>query len=142
VGVSIIDAGGIGWIAVVAVALVVIACLLIHSQYKRMAVHYRLTTHRLVLQKGILNRTDERVLLVDIDDITVRQGMIERMFDLGTILLRTSDETAKEQAPDPNVRGKGLIRMEGIESPRQVGDLIDESRRAERTRRGVYMMNA
>ena len=32
--------------------------------------------------------------------------------------------------------------MRGIENPRQVGDLIDEARRAERSRRGVYMMNA
>ena len=32
--------------------------------------------------------------------------------------------------------------LEQILEPKQVGDLIDESRRAERTRRGVYMMNA
>jgi hypothetical protein len=32
--------------------------------------------------------------------------------------------------------------MLGIENPRHVADLIDEARRAERSRRGVYMMNA
>jgi hypothetical protein len=80
--------------------------------------------------------------LVDVDDITVHQGLVERMFNLGTITLRTTDETSKEESPDRDAPGKGIIKMAGIENPREVGDLIDESRRAERTRRGVYMMNA
>ena len=95
-----------------------------------MSVHYRLTTHRLVLERGILSRTDDRILLVDIDDITVQQSLINRMFQLGTIMLNTKDETSP------------VLIMPGIENPHQVGDLIDEARRTERTRRGVYMMNA
>jgi membrane protein YdbS with pleckstrin-like domain len=130
------------WIAVAIGLLIIFGCLALYSVYKRMSEHYRLTTHRFVVQKGILSRTDNRILLVDVDDITVHQGIVERMFNLGTITLRTTDETTKEESPDRDTPGKGIVRMDGIENPRQVGDLIDESRRAERTRRGVYMMNA
>ncbi|HVT28564.1 MAG TPA: PH domain-containing protein [Lacipirellulaceae bacterium] len=136
------DAGSAVWLAIAVGALVVIGCLALYSQYKRMSVHYRLTTHRLVLQTGILSQVDNRILLVDIDDITVREGAIERLFNIGTIILRTTDETTKEESPDRAAPGKGVVIMDGIENPRHVGDIIDESRRAERTRRGVYMMNA
>jgi membrane protein YdbS with pleckstrin-like domain len=131
-----------GWRAVAVGLLIVFGCLALYSVYKRMSEHYRLTTHRFVIQKGLLSRTDNRILLVDIDDITVHQGIVERMFNLGTITLRTTDETTKEESPDRDTPGRGIVTMAGIENPREVGDLIDESRRAERTRRGVYMMNA
>jgi membrane protein YdbS with pleckstrin-like domain len=130
------------WTAVAIGVLIVFGCLALYSVYRRMSEHYRLTTHRFVIQKGLLSRTDNRILLVDIDDITVHQGIVERMFNLGTITLRTTDETTNEESPDRDALGKGIVTMDGIEDPRQVADLVDESRRAERTRRGVYMMNA
>ena len=71
-------------------------------------------------------------MLVDIDDISVEQGWVERFLNLGKITLTTSDESTREKTG-----GKGKLVMDGIENPRQVGDLIDETRRAERTRRGM-----
>jgi membrane protein YdbS with pleckstrin-like domain len=130
------------WLVIAAAALIAFFGIALYSQYRRLSVHYRLTTHRLVLQRGILSQVDNRILLVDIDDITVREGAIERLFNIGTIVLRTTDETTKEESPDRDAPGRGIVIMDGIENPRHVGDLIDESRRAERTRRGVYMMNA
>jgi len=130
------------WIFVAVGTLIVLAVMTIYSLYKKMSIHYRLTTHRFVIQEGLLSKTDNRILLVDVDDIAVRQGMVERMFNLGTITLRTSDESTREESPDKDDPGKGIVQMNGIENPRQVADMIDESRRAERTRRGVYMMNA
>jgi membrane protein YdbS with pleckstrin-like domain len=123
-------AGAAGWTALGAGALVVFGYLVLSLFYQRMSVHYRLTTHRLIIERGILTKTDDRILLVDIDDITVRQGLIDRMLDIGTVVLNTTDNTSP------------ILTMRGIENPRQVGDLIDEARRAERSRRGVYMMNA
>jgi membrane protein YdbS with pleckstrin-like domain len=123
-------AGPAGWTALGVGALVVFGYLMLSLFYQRLSVHYRLTTHRLVIQRGILTKTDDRILLVDVDDITVRQGLIDRMLAIGTIVLNTSDSSSP------------VLTMRGIENPRQVGDLIDEARRAERSRRGVYMMNA
>jgi uncharacterized membrane protein YdbT with pleckstrin-like domain len=133
----LIIAGGIasafvGPLALIASAvglLLLIYCGLL-LLYRRLTVLYRLTTHRFVIRRGILSRTDDRILLVDIDDITVRQGLVERIFNVGTIVLNTTDKTTP------------VLQMRGIENPRQVGDAIDDARRAERSRRGLYMMNA
>jgi hypothetical protein len=67
--------------------------------------------------------------VIDIDDVTLRQGLIERMFDVGTIHVRSSDMT------------HGNLSMVGIEDARTVTDLIDNTRRAERQRRGLFMEN-
>jgi len=133
-------AGPAGWTAVAVGAVVVFVYLGLLLLYRQMAVRYRLTNQRLLREVGILTRTDDRVLVVDIDDIKVEQGLFERMFNLGTIILAVRDETTKEERTDED--GRGILRMIGIENPRHVADLIDEARRAERSRRGVYMMNA
>jgi len=135
-------AGPFGWTAVGIGAAIVFGYLILHLLYNRWAVRYRLTTHRLVITRGILSRTDDRILLVDIDDLTVNQGFIERMLNVGTITLHTTDETTKERSPDPDTPNRGIVVMRGIENPRPVADTIDEARRSERSRRGVYMMNA
>jgi membrane protein YdbS with pleckstrin-like domain len=141
-GIAASFAGPIGWIAVAIGAALVFGYLLLSLLYNRYAVRYRLTTHRLVITRGILSRVDDRILLVDVDDITVQQGFIERLFSIGTITLHTTDETTKEKSPDPDSPNRGIVVMKGIENPRPVGDTIDEARRSERSRRGVYMMDA
>lgn len=135
-------AGPPGWVAIAIAAVLVLGYLTLSLLYQMVSIHYRLTTHRLVVQRGILSRTDDRILLVDIDDISVQQGLFERMCNVGTISLRTSDETTRQKSPDPNAADKGILIMSGIENPQQTADAIDEARRSERSRRGVYMMNA
>ena len=88
-------AGPAGWTAVGVGAIVVFGYLVLSMFYQRLSMHYRLTTHRLVIERGILSRTDDRILLVDIDDITVRQGLIDRMLDIGTVVLNTSDNSPR-----------------------------------------------
>src|SRR4051812_11782407 len=122
--------GPAAWVAVAAGTLVVFGYLVLSLTYQRLSVQYRLTTHRLVIERGILSKTEDRILLVDVDDITVGQGLVDRMLNFGTIVLNTTDATSP------------VLTMRGIEDARQVGDVIDEARRAERSRRGVYMMNA
>lgn len=106
------------WVAIVLVAL-----------YRRMTVRYQLTTFRLFHETGLLSRTRDRIEVIDIDDVTLRQGLIERMFNVGTIHVQSSDMT------------HGNLAMAGIEDARQVTDLIDNTRRAERQRRGLFMEN-
>lgn len=122
-------AGPVGWMVagVGAVALWSIfgAVLL----YRRMTVHYRLTTFRLFHESGLLNRKRDRIEVIDINDVTLSQGFIERMFNVGTIHIESSDTT------DP------ALDMAGIDNVRHIADLIDNTRRAERQRRAVFMEN-
>jgi membrane protein YdbS with pleckstrin-like domain len=110
-------------------AIVLWAILGLVLLYRRMTVRYRLTTFRFFHETGLLSRTRNRVEVIDINDVTLRQGLIERMFDVGTIHVQSSDVT------DPE------IDLPGIENVRQVTDLIDNTRRAERQRRGLFMEN-
>jgi uncharacterized membrane protein YdbT with pleckstrin-like domain len=99
-----------------------------------MTVRYRLTAHRFFTETGLLSRTNDRVQVIAIDDVRVRQGLIERMFNVGTIDLKSSDKEFKSaQGSNPE------LILRGIESPQHVADLIDKARRAERNRRGLYM---
>lgn len=95
--------------------------------YRRLSVHYRLSTQRLITESGILWRTVDRVELIDVDDVTYRQGPIERLLGVGTILISSSDRTTPE------------LTMPGIENVREVADTIDDARRTERRSRGLHI---
>lgn len=123
-------AGPVGWMVVGIGALLLFVYLGILLVYRRMSIRYRLTSQRLLRDTGILSRRGDHLLVINIDDVTVHQSIFDRMFNLGTIELNTKDKTTP------------VVQMLGIENPRHVADLIDEVRRTERNRRGLYTMDA
>lgn len=120
-------AGPPGWAAWIIGAIAVWCGLGLLYAYRRMTVRYRLSTYRFFHDTGLLSRTGNRVEVIDIDDVTVTQGPIERMFGIGTIRIESSDKTH----PD--------LTLPGIDDARRVADLIDGTRRAERNRRGLHI---
>jgi len=122
-------AGPAGGVAFVIGLVIVWGGLVLLLLYRRLSVRYRLTTYRLFHDTGLLSRIGNRVEVIDIDDVTVRQGLIERMFGVGTIVIQSSDATHPQ------------LSLPGIEDARPVADLIDATRRAERQRRGMFMEN-
>jgi uncharacterized membrane protein YdbT with pleckstrin-like domain len=122
-------AGGVGLIVWAIAAAVLWAAFGLVVWYRRLTVRYRLTTFRFFHETGLLNRTRNRIEVIDINDVTLQQRLLERMFNVGTIHIQSSDVT------DPD------IYLHGIEDVRRVTDLIDNTRRAERQRRGVFMEN-
>ena len=94
---------------------------------RRLSVKYRLTNHRLFHEQGILRRVTDRIEIIDIDDVTLEQGIVERMLGVGTIHVSSSDRTSPE------------LLMPGIDNVKQVADTIDNARRAERQRRGLFI---
>jgi membrane protein YdbS with pleckstrin-like domain len=105
--------------------------------WKRLTVSYRLTSYRLFHEKGLLKRTRDRIEVIDIDDVTLTQGLIERMLNVGTIHILASDESLKKESDTKD----GTFEMPGIEDAKSVADLIDNTRRSERNRRGVFLEN-
>jgi len=114
-------------LAAVAIVAIIWACMGAFYLYERLSVDYTLTTQRFVHQTGILRRVINRVEVIDIDDVTVEQGFIERMFGVGTIKLLSSDTS------DPKL----LLR--GIDDVKRVATMIDDARRDERRKRGMYI---
>jgi membrane protein YdbS with pleckstrin-like domain len=115
------------WLAAGTIVAVLWLVLVVQYLIERLSVSYLLTTQRFVHQRGLLKRVINRIEVIDIDDVTVEQGFIERMFGVGTIKLLSSDTS------DPT------LRMPGIDDVKRVATLIDDARRDERRKRGLYM---
>jgi uncharacterized membrane protein YdbT with pleckstrin-like domain len=82
------------------------------SLVRRISVRYRLTTHRLFKEVGIVSRKISEIELMRVDDLTVTQNIIQRMFDVGVVTLVTSD------ASDPR------LEIAGIRHPVEVKEHI------------------
>ncbi|RCS44752.1 PH domain-containing protein [Bremerella cremea] len=93
----------------------------------KLGVAYELTNRRFIHESGVINRTTDRIEVIDVDDVTIEQGIMDRMFNVGTIKITSSDRTHPE------------LRLHGIKDVRKVALMIDDARQAERDRRGVYI---
>ena len=127
IGVVVFWNTGAGWATLAITLLVIWAGLALVLAYRRLTVRYRLTTYRFFHERGLLSRATDRIEVIDIDDVTVHQGLVERMVGVGTIVIQSSDRTDPELA------------LSGIEDVKRVADLVDDTRRAERHRRGLHI---
>jgi uncharacterized membrane protein YdbT with pleckstrin-like domain len=117
----------LGWSILGIAVLIVWGSLFLTLTYRRLGVKYRLTNHRLFHEQGILRRVTDRIEIIDIDDVTFAQGIVERMLGVGPINVTSSDRTSPE------------LVMPGIDNVKEVADTIDQARRAERQRRGLFI---
>jgi hypothetical protein len=95
--------------------------------YRRMSVHYVLSSQRFMHERGILRRVNDRIELLDVDDITYEQSIWERMMGVGTLRIASTDRT------DPE------LILKGIEDIKHVASMFDNARLAERRRRGLHV---
>ena len=116
-----------GWQILLLVLIAYWAVVLVWLIYLKLDVYYVLTNQRLMHRHGILTRHSRRIEVIDIDDISYRQNIVERLVGVGTIEVISSDVS------DP------LIELAGIDRVREVAQMIDAARRAERIRRGLHI---
>lgn len=95
--------------------------------YRRMSTYYELTTQRFIHSRGILIRTVDRIDVIDIDDVTYVQGVIQRMLGVGKIQLRSKD------------RSHPQLLLAGIDQVQRVSGMIDDVRRKERRKRSLHI---
>lgn len=95
--------------------------------YRRLSVYYELTNQRFVHKSGILNRKTNRIEVIDMDDVSYQQGIVERMLGTGSIRIQSSDTSHPK------------ITLDGIDNVEHVAQLIDDARRKERVRRGLHI---
>jgi uncharacterized membrane protein YdbT with pleckstrin-like domain len=116
----------VAWGGVILI-LLIWAILAVRLAYRKLGVHYSLTNQRFVHQKGILKRVTDRIEVIDIDDVTYEQSIIQRMVGVGTIKLLSSDRSHPE------------LVLRGVDNVQRIADVIDNARREERRRRGVHI---
>lgn len=95
--------------------------------YRRMSIKYRLTSQRFYHETGILRRVTNRLEVIEMDDISHEQGLIERMLGIGTIKVISSDRSHPE------------LVLRGIDDVKRVASILDDAMRSERRNRGLYV---
>ena len=118
---------GTWWTVTLGVIAVMWIYLVLKLLYMQLSIKYSLTTQRFVHERGLLWRQTDRIETIDIDDVTVQQGPVERMLGIGTVRVASSDQTTPQ------------FNIVGIEDVKKVATLIDEARRQERRKRGLYV---
>ncbi|HZZ71880.1 MAG TPA: PH domain-containing protein [Pirellulales bacterium] len=130
VGAAIVHAiwihyGWLGWAIFAGTACVVWFYAFSIYLGRHWSVRYQLTTQRFFHETGVFRHTSDRIEVIAMDDITVTQGPLDRLFGTGQIRILSGDHAT----PD--------FHIVGIDHVKQVAEIIDEARRAERNRRGV-----
>lgn len=86
---------------------------------------YRVTNERLMMVQGFVSRKTEEVELYRVNDVAVKQNVIERLLGIGDVRVVTTDSTAPQRV------------LQNVRDPDRVKDLVREASRAERQRRRV-----
>jgi len=115
------------WLWALAAIVLVWLALGLQLAYRRLSIRYRLTNQRFFHERGLLTRVVDRIEVIDMDDITYVQTLIDRLLGIGTIRITSSDRTHPE------------LLVRGIDHVKEVAALMDNARREERLRRGVHI---
>ncbi len=73
---------------------------------------YSMSKDRLFLETGLLNMNQEEILLYRVRDISLHISLWQRLFGVGTIIVKSSDQTIPE------------LRIENIKNPRMIKEQI------------------
>ena len=83
--------------------------------YRCMNVRYSLSTQSFVHESGVVRRVIDRIEVLDMDDISFEQGLLERLVGVGSIRIVSSDRSHPE------------LLMPGIENARHVARTVRRS---------------
>ena len=111
--------------AFVAAAVLPVLLLLWTLIMEKLSTRYRLTNYRLFKETGFLSREINEIELVRIDDVSVRQNILQRIFNVGVITV-----FAPHDQTDPR------LELVGIENPIEVKEMIRSNVR--RRRQGSF----
>ena len=115
------------WLIAVAVVVLLWCWLGLLLVYRKLSVHYRLSSQCFVHKSGILRRVTDRIEVIDMDDVSFSQGIIERLVNVGSITIESSD------------RSHPRLVLLGIENVEDVSVKMDGARRKERMSRGLHI---
>jgi membrane protein YdbS with pleckstrin-like domain len=115
------------WTTMAALISMIWTGLFLVAVYRKLARRYEITTQRLIHRSGIFLRQVDRIEMIDIDDVTYRQGPIQALMNVGTIQLLSSDTSHPK------------LMMPGISRVDKVANMIDDARRMERRKRGIHI---
>ena len=99
--------------------------LLLRAWYLVASTRYRLTNQRLFAETGLIAKNLEEVELFRVKDVTLRQGVLDRLLGVGTVTVLSTDDTAPELA------------LAGVRDPLAAKEALRTAFRAARQREGM-----
>lgn len=110
------------WVVASALLGVLGLWLLVSIVKTKLTLKYRLTTERLVIERGFLSKRTEEVDLLRVDEATVHQGLFDRLANVGNIVITSTEPS------DP------LYIVVGVEQPVELKEKIRQHARELRRR--------
>lgn len=104
------------WIAFAVVAGLIWIVPLVSLVLKKVSIKYKLTTKRFVHGEGFFVHQTDRIDLIEIEDVVMRQNLVDRMVGVGSIKIMSTDASHPE------------LWLHGIENAGDVRDKIDQAR--------------
>ena len=79
--------------------------------------HYRLTTQRLFIERGVLSRTIDQAELIRIDDVRIHKTLMNRITGVGSVELFSTDASDRQ------------VTIWGVEKPEELAESIRDHMR-------------
>jgi uncharacterized membrane protein YdbT with pleckstrin-like domain len=111
-------------------AIVTLGLWLIVRWFRTLSVNYRITTHRIIVESGLLSKKLEQIDLYRIADYTVERPFGQRLLGTGNLLLKTFDKTT----PQLDVR---YIKTDVV----ALYERVRAATETDKARRGVRMVD-
>jgi membrane protein YdbS with pleckstrin-like domain len=115
------------WLAIGVVALLWVGLIvrMVQAHYSH---YYRLTNRRLFVSTGVIHRRRDMLELLTVKDVFTRQqSLMERWMGLGTVVVV------------PNAKDLPTFYLAGVDSPKEVMDMVWHYARVEREGRAIEM---
>ncbi|OLF05954.1 PH domain-containing protein [Actinophytocola xanthii] len=93
----------VAWIAIGAVALVILAWLFLVPFIRWRTTHFIVTTDRVMAREGVINRTGIDIPLGRINSVRFEHGLVDRIFGCGTLIIESASQEPLEFDDIPNV---------------------------------------
>lgn len=101
---------------------------LVNCYYPKLANHYRLTSQRLFVRHGLLTQVTDQLELIRVDDVRVRQSLVQRLMKIGDVLIIGTDAT------DP------ASILQSVHGCHEVAELVRQNARQMR-QKAIYIEN-
>lgn len=98
----------------IAALLVIPALVFIKSDIKRRGIIYHFTDRQIIEEQGILNKDYQSIAYSRVQDVQLNEGMEERMFNVGDLLIKTAGSSGAE------------VVLEGLKNPESYQRLISK----------------
>jgi membrane protein YdbS with pleckstrin-like domain len=116
-----------GWMTVICIVFALLAIVLPWLIIR--STRYRITNYRIDFERGILTKRIDTLELWHVDDIKFEQGLLDRMMNVGSIIVLSNDKTTPR------------LELHGVPNPRQIFDSLKERIIAVKRQRGVVKMD-